>query len=78
MRRLIVAVLFLPLFGCVSGLRMQSLPASHPASPEAEEALIPRGSPTLALPEAGSGNDDARAVGSKPGRKSQGGGHVGH
>lgn len=49
MRRLIVAVLFLPLFGCVSGLRMQSLPASHLASPQAEEAPLLRGSTKLRL-----------------------------
>lgn len=60
MRRLLFVVLGLTLSGCAAALQMPPLSASHPASPHAEEAPLPPASPTLALPERGSGDASTR------------------
>lgn len=76
MRKLSFVVSVLTFSGCAAALQMPALSASHPASPHAEEAPLPATSPTLALPEAESGDASTRGE-KKSAKPMDDGGHGG-
>ena len=80
MRRLSFVFLSLTFRGCAAALQMPPLSASHPASPDAEEAPLPAVSPTLALPQGkatrGAATTEESSEEEAPAMPS--GGHTGH
>jgi hypothetical protein len=66
---------FLPLAGCAAGIEPAPLPASHPASVEAEEAPPSIASDTLAIPPAGKARPSRAPTPERPNHR---GGHHAH
>jgi hypothetical protein len=70
-------LLLLPIVGCAAGA-MPPLTPDNPASPEAAEAPLARGSDTLALPSKDDGSTSPRKAPAAEMSGGHGGGHAHH